>query len=455
MRKSTNGAAQRPTRRRHVVLTFLCALSFLTYFDRVCLMRAQSDVQRDLALTNEQMGLVFAAFWFAYALFEIPGGWMGDRFGARVTLTRIVLAWSLFTALSGAAAGFGSLLTFRFLFGAGEAGAYPNMALVQARWLPARTRARAGGWLWLVARFGGALAPLLFGALLRLFDSPGVRGALASVGLPADLPAWRPAFVAAALVGAVWCVAFYPWFRDDPARMRSVNAAELRLIREGEVGVAAPAEHRAVWRALLTCRSLWALGGLYVLASFPWSFFVSWLPRYLHEVHTVSFSESELVSGLPLFCGGLACLAGGTLSDALVRRTRRKWLGRAVLPCCGYTLAAAAMVGVRYADSASEATALICLAAAAIDLGQGANWATIVDIGGRHAGTAAGFVNMVGNAGNYLQPYFGALIFQSLGWNALLAVYAAALLGAAGMWFFIDPNRAFDDCRDAGRGVAG
>src|ERR1700756_3722346 len=106
------------------VLAFLCVLSFLTYYDRQCIVRAQEDIQSSLAISDTQMGLIFGSFWFAYALFEIPGGWMGDRFGARLTLTRIVLAWSLFMALTGAATGFLSLFAYRFLFGVGEAGAY-------------------------------------------------------------------------------------------------------------------------------------------------------------------------------------------------------------------------------------------------------------------------------------------------------------------------------------------
>ncbi|HZK82715.1 MAG TPA: MFS transporter, partial [Humisphaera sp.] len=143
---------QRPTRVRYTVMAFVCVLSFLTYFDRVCIMRAQRLIENDLHITHAQMGIIFGAFWLAYALFEMPGGWMGDRFGARSTLTRVVLAWSLFTALSGSATGFLSLLTYRFLFGVGEAGAFPNIARVQQRWLPATAQGRASGILWLVAR---------------------------------------------------------------------------------------------------------------------------------------------------------------------------------------------------------------------------------------------------------------------------------------------------------------
>jgi MFS family permease len=362
-------------------------------------------------------------------------------------LTRIVLAWSLFTVLSGAATGFMSLLIFRFLFGVGEAGAYPNMARVQGRWLPARSRARAGGLLWLLARWGGAFSPFLFGSLLRFFDDPRVRSRLAALHVPGDLAAWRMAFWVAGLVGAVWCVAFFIWFRDDPADMPSVNAAELRLIR-GDQPTESATEHSMpaqVWWALFGSGSLWAIGFLYIFASFSWSFFVSWVPDYLKITHGLTEQDSEWITGLPLFTGGISCLIGGALSDAFVRRTGRKWLGRALFPITGYGTAAVAMFAIQFAKTPTQAAILLGIAGAANDFGQGANWATIVDIGGRFAGTTTGFINMVGNAGNYSQPLIGAIIFKSFGWNVLMTVYSASFVGAALMWFFINPNRTFYD----------
>jgi MFS family permease len=435
-----------PTRRRYVVMAFLCVLSFLTYFDRFCITRAQEDIQNTIGITDPQMGVIIGAFWLAYALFEIPGGWMGDRWGSRRTLARIVLAWSLFTMLTGSATGFISLLVFRFLFGAGEAGAYPNMARVQANWLPAASRARAGGLLWLLGRWGGASAPILFGAMIRFFGSAGFQGVWTATGLPGGIPGWRLAFWAAGLIGLLWCVAFYPWFRDDPAAVPTVNAAELRLIKGGEA--TKPEGHRMpgrAWLALLLCPSLWALGLLYAFGSFGWSFTGSWLPRYLKDVHGVTFENSEVQSGLPLFCGGISCLVGGVLSDAFVRRTGRRWLGRALFPITGFLVAAVAIYCLRFTHSPGAATVLLCIAMAGNDFGQGANWATIVDIGGRYAGTTAGFINLVGNSGgNSFGPYLGALILGSpLGWNGLFTAYAATFLIAGAMWLFINPNRTF------------
>ena len=152
-----------PTRVRFKVMAMLCVLSFLTYYDRNCIVRAQLSIQSSLGIDDLGMGKVFGAFFLAYAIFEIPGGWLGDRVGARFTLTRIVLAWSLFTALTGAATGLYTLILYRFLFGMGEAGAYPNMARIQSRWLPLPERALFGGLLWLTARWGAAFAPKIFG----------------------------------------------------------------------------------------------------------------------------------------------------------------------------------------------------------------------------------------------------------------------------------------------------
>ncbi len=432
----------KPTRVRYGVMAFLCALSFLTYYDRVCIMRAQQDIQRDLDLSDTDMGKVIGAFFLAYALFEMPSGWLGDRYGARGTLTRIVLGWSLFTVLTGAATGFVMLYLARFLFGVGEAGAYPNMARVQGRWLPLAERARAGGILWLMARWGGAFSPLIFGAMLGLFKSDWFRTTFAF--LPGIESAWRWGFVSAGLFGAIWCLAFYFWFRDDPAEKHSVNSAELELIRSGKTGEEDHSHQTAgIWKPLLRSRSLWALAIYYICGGVGWSFFISWLPRYLNDVHDFDFKQSELVSGLPLFCGGVACLVGGIVADRLVRSTGRKYLGRAICPIGGTLTAAVAMLLTPFAQDITHAVILMCVASAAFDFGQAANWATMVDVGGKHAGVSTGFINMVGNLSGAIAPWLGAEIFTRWGWPSLFAVYATMFVLAGSMWLFIDPTRKF------------
>lgn len=441
-------SSERPTLVRYRVMAFLCVLSFLTYYDRQCIVRAQEDIQSSLHIDDEQMGLVFGAFWLAYALFEIPGGWLSDRYGARFTLTRIVVAWSVFTALTGYAWGFISLLVIRFLFGVGEAGAYPNMGRIQAHWLPFVERARGGGLLWLTARWGAAFAPIIFGSLTRVFDSPAISKTIEQVSLvPSLLPAagWRLSFIVSGLVGLVWCVAFYHWFRDDPADAKAINAAELQLIRDGRESHAAQ-NHSAstdMWRQLLRSPTLWAIALYQICGGFGWSFFVSWMPRFLKEAHGMTFEQSEWSTALPLFCGGIACLLGGILSDAVVERTGWSKWGRGMFPVIGCLTAAAAMMAIPILQTTTQATLLMCLAAAAFDFGQAATWATLVGVGGRFAGTAVGFINMVGNFGVSAQPYIGAKVFNAYGWQPLFALYAGAFLLAMSMWIVIAPAKTF------------
>ncbi len=445
-------AHDQSSRVRFRVVAFLCVLSFLTYYDRQCIVRAQESIQAALVITDEQMGLVLGAFWLAYSLFEIPSGWLGERMGARITLTRIVLAWSLFTALTGAATGFVTLLTYRFLFGVGEAGAFPNMARIQSRWLPLAERARAGGVLWLMARWGAAFAPLIFGTLTRQIESlQAAAGSSGILGWFASVPSWRWGFVASGVLGVLWCLAFYPWFRDDPAEKPSVKPAELRHIVAGRGDVASHGHAPDVWRRLFGSPSLCAMALYYVFGTFGWSFYVSWMPRYMKEVHGIAFEQSEIASALPLVCGGIACLVGGVLSDAVVRRTGWRRLGRAMFPVCGCLVAAIAMLLIPRVSTQREATILMCVAAAAFDFGQAANWASIVDIGGRHAALSMGLINMIGNLGASAQPYIGARIFNTFGWNTLFVVYAGAFLLAMATWAVINPTRTFYEERTPAR----
>ena len=412
-------------------------------------MFAQESIQKSLALSDQQLAIVLGTFWLAYGLFEIPGGWMGDRMGARFTLTRIVLAWSLFTALTGAATGFASLLLYRFLFGVGEAGAYPNIAHVQSRWLPITERARAGGVVWLCARSGAAFAPLIFGTITRSIDSAQLSlGESATFQWFREIESWRIAFFVSGVLGVFWCLAFYPWFRDDPAEKKSVGAAELHHIESGRGPIeAGHAMEHGMWGKLFTSPSLWAVAMYYVCGSFGWSFFVSWMPRYMKVAHGVAFEKSEWSSAWPLLSGGIACLVGGVLSDALVKRTGWRRLGRAVFPVCGCSIAAAAMLAIPHVATHRDAVILMCLASAAFDFGQAATWASVVDIGGRYAGVALGFINMIGSLGNTIQPYVGERVFNTFGWNTLFGVYAVAFLLAMTTWTIINPKRRFYEAR--------
>ncbi|HEV8608399.1 MAG TPA: MFS transporter [Tepidisphaeraceae bacterium] len=438
---------QRPTRKRYMVMIFIGTLAFLTYFDRVCIAWAGEYLTRDLHLTDQQMGLILGVFWFAYALFEIPGGWLADRYGARKALTRIVLAWSVFTALSGAATGFYSLFLYRFMFGVGEAGAFPAMAKVQSRWLPVQSRAWFGGILWMLSRWGGAFSPVIFGGMMKGFESPVFKKFASSTpGLHwlATMPSWRLGFWAAGLLGVIWVSFFFPWFRDEPDQKKSVNHAEINLIKAGREARDEVHHHDAhVLKWLFASKSMWIVAGIGVLVSYCFSFWVSWLPKYLKDVQGVDLKKNLWLGVLPMLFMGLSCLITGRLSDWFVRITGRKHLGRAIFPVTGLLLSAAAVLTLRLAQTPTQAIILLCIAAYCVDMNQACHWANIVDIGGRYAAMAFGFMNMIGNIGNSVAPVTNERLFNLYGWNALFTVNAIILCSATIFWFFNDPNKRF------------
>jgi MFS family permease len=429
-----------------MVMVFLGTLAFLTYFDRVCISWAAEYIIKDLKLTDRQMAYILGVFWFAYAVFEIPGGWLADRYGARKAIARIVLAWSVFTALSGAATGFVSLFFYRFMFGVGEAGAFPSMAKVQSGWLPVQSRAWFGGILWMLSRWGGAFSPVIFGGMMKGFESQAFKSFARGIGLGwlAEVPAWRMGFWAAGLIGAVWVAFFYPWFRDDPAEKKGVNQAELNLIKAGrEARDEGHHTDTRVLKWLFISPSLWIIAGIAFLVSNCFSFWVSWLPRYLKDVQGVDLKSNLWLGTLPMFFMGLSCLINGRLSDVFVRRTGRKFFGRALFPVIGLLTCAVSLIVLQYARTPLQAIICLCIAAYTLDMNQACHWANIVDIGGRYAAMALGFINMIGNFGNAVAPVTNEYLFNNLGWNALFTTNAIILCAATAFWFFNNPNRRF------------
>jgi MFS family permease len=193
------------------VVVFAIALSVITYIDRVCISQAAPAMQEDLGLTVEQMGWAFSAFFWAYALFEIPSGWLGDRIGVRKVLMRIVVWWSFFTAATGWVFNLPSLLITRAMFGAGEAGCYPNLTKAFTTWLPQAECVRAQGLMWLSSRWGGAFTPLLVAMILQHVS-------------------WRHTFGLFGLLGVIWAIFFYIWYRDNPRDRKEINEAELAIL---------------------------------------------------------------------------------------------------------------------------------------------------------------------------------------------------------------------------------
>jgi ACS family glucarate transporter-like MFS transporter len=385
------------------VLAFACTLSMITYLDRVCFGAAVPFLIRDLGLQDvSDLKWAFTAFTIAYAVFEIPSGWLGDVFGPRSTLTRIVIGWSIFTALTGLIGlrvgaftfgGLGLLCLVRFLFGIGEAGAFPNLARVVANWFPADERGRAKGWIWMAGRFMGGATPLIWTLLV------------AGTAYTAPLVSWRGAFLLFGAIGIVWCLAFRRRFTDHPAKPWSERGEPSESQRENS-GLKSPG-HSLPWRLLFANRTTWLLGLMYACASFSWYFNITYFPSYLETRHGVSANSigGSILKGGPLLLGGVGCLIGGYWTDYLMRRMRNRRWARRIPAMAGHGLCGLCYVAAIYADSAWSAALAISLAAFSNDLMMGAAWSTCQDIGQKHTAVVAGWMNMLGNLGGAISGW--------------------------------------------------
>jgi MFS family permease len=289
----------RPTGARHWVPVFAAVLAVIIYVDRVCMSQAKAFVAADLNLSNVQMGYVFSASTLAYGVFGVVGGSLGDLFGPRKVLSRIVVLWSLFTAATGRAWNLASLMTAQFFFGSAESGAFPLLAKAFTKWLPAAERNRAVGVMWLCSRWGGAITPLLVVWVINL------------VG-------WRWTFTAFAVPGILWSALFYWWFRDHPRDHKAVNAAELELMPEAPAKAAS--RPSVPWLKIARSRTMWLLNVQYFCFGYGWYFYITWLPTYVKEARGLDLHRSALLSGIPLFFGGFACIFSGWLASRLERR---------------------------------------------------------------------------------------------------------------------------------------
>jgi ACS family glucarate transporter-like MFS transporter len=411
------------------MFAYVIALAIITYIDRVCISQAAPDIRRELALTETQMGWVFSAFTLSYALFEIPAGWMGDRYGPRSVLMKVVVMWSMFTAATGAAWNFVSMVICRFLFGVGEAGCFPNVTKIFTIWLPSRERVRAQGILWMSARWGGAFTPMLVAAVLGLMN-------------------WRWAFVLFGALGIIWAVGFFRWFRDKPSEHPGVNAAELALMDGAEVN--APSHASIPWGRLMRSPTVWLLWLQYFCMSYGWYFYITWLPTYLRDARHVSLEKSAVLAGLPLFFGGIGCFVGGWVAKQLAERWTSVARARRIVACTGLVLAGAMLVIATRINDPVFAMIALGLASFSNDLAMAPDWAACMDVGGRLAGSVSGSMNMMGNLGGAVGPVVVGYILNSTkvtpdapptlqGWTTAFLV-AAAIYGIGAIaWLFIDP----------------
>lgn len=406
---------------RYRVLGLAVLLAGITYLDRVCISLTAPAMMRELGLSKVEMSLVFSAFTLAYALFEIPTGWWGDRIGTRRVLTRIVIWWSGFTMLTAGAFNYGSLLLIRFLFGAGEAGAWPNAAKTLSRWFPVTERGTAQGIFFMGAHLAGGITPLLVTAMLTRMP-------------------WRWVFLIFGVIGFIWALVWYWWFRDEPEEHPTVSAAELLHIQQGRTVIESHHINAADWRRILTNRSLLALCAAYFTQGYGFYFFITWLPTYLESARGFTSTTLGVVAGLPLMMSVLADFLGGITTDLMTRRFGLR-VGRCGVGAGSLLIASALLTVGTATENSIVAIILISLALAFSNFLLGASWGACVDLAGSHAGVVSACMNTAGQIGGFLSPIVTALLVERFAsWSAPLYLCGVLYLIGACCWYFIEPR---------------
>jgi MFS family permease len=442
-----------------MVLAYVCVLAMVTYLDRVCFGMVAPTLADELALDSvADLKWAFTSFAIAYAIFEIPTGWLGDSWGPRGVLLRIVVCWSVCTALTGVVGwrygsvmvgGLGTLVALRFLFGAGEAGAFPNITRALHNWFPPHQAATAQGWVWMSGRLAGGLTPLAWTVLV------------AGTAWTPALLGWRGAFALFGAFGLLWCVGFAAWFRNRPEEHPRVNAAELAVIGPGRDTAAT--RGAAPWGALLRSGNLWLLCAMYFCMNYGWYFNITYLPSYLRQRYDLAPRSllGALYQGGPLWMGAIGCLAGGVLVDWLIRRSGNRQKARRLLGTVTQSLCALCWLAALAAPNVHCFFLAVSLAALLNDLMLSSAWATCQDVGRRYAGVTAACMNTIGTLGAAAAGWFtGALVERALAnatapgaaeltaaqkQTAILAGYDLCFLSFAGVyalsalcWLFIN-----------------
>jgi len=408
---------QNPAHARRVLLGFAMILAALLYVDRVCISQSQYLISAELGLSKKQMGLALTVFGIAYGLFEIPGGWLADRFGPRRTLTGGVCWWSLFTVASGWAQGLASLIGYRFLFGLGQACCFPNLTRAFSSWFHGEDRTRVQSLTWLAARWGGAFTPLL-------------------VVFALDFVTWRQSFYLFGSVGFLWALLFWSWFRDQPKEPQRPAEPATATSRSSEMGVP--------WKRFLSHRSVWLLCLQYACLSYGFWFYLTWLPTYVCEQFGLQQADryvAALLAAPPLFLAGIGCVLAGWLTPRLVHRfgdVRRVRRGLGVL---GHALACTMLlVSIRLENPVLSMVAM-GFSCFGNDIAMPGSWAGCMDMGGRFSGTLSGTMNMWGCIGGLLAPWTIPYILEAAGghWRVVILVIAGWYAVGALCWLGIDP----------------
>jgi MFS family permease len=399
--------------------------SIITYLDRTSISITGNKITSELGLSITQFGWVLAAFSFAYGIFEIPTGILGDKLGPKKILTRIVIWWSLFTILTGFSYTFTALLIVRFLFGVGEAGAYPNATVVISKWFPKGERGRAQSFIWIASRIGGALAPFLSVFIMNTFG-------------------WRWVFYIFGTLGIIWAIFWNYWFKDEPREMKGIKSKEIELI-ESKREVKSLGHGLLSIKNILKNKNVWFLMGMYHCLLYGAYFYLSWMPKYLKNGRNVGDDDIAFMASLPFILGTIGCFIGGFSSDFLSKKYGLKW-GRRSVGMFGLIMAGICMITATFILDNTISIIVLSLGLAFKDFTLPVSWATAADIGGENSGSVAGAMGMAGQLGSTVMSIsFGYILSMTGSWELPLQIIGVIVIIGGLLWLKIDPSQKINN----------
>jgi ACS family glucarate transporter-like MFS transporter len=413
-----------PTRYMLVTSTFL--LSVLLYIDRVCISVAKEPIAGALDLSDKQIGWVLSIFALGYALAQTPSGILNDRFGPRIILTAVVSLWSFFTALTGAAWNYASLLVVRFVFGVGEAGAFPGIARATFSWIPIKERGIVTGINFSGSRLGAAFA-------------------LPVVAWMIDALGWRMSFAVLGVIGFVWALIWYWWFRDDPEQHKRISDEEREYILETRQKVSADETEKLSGGLLFKSKNMWLAMGQYFASNFTFFFALTWLFPHIKTKYNLDALEAGFYASAPLVFGALGNYFSGFLVDKIY--ASGKWrLSRRLPAIIGFAMASIGLIASIYMETPMTAVIFLSMAIFGADMTLSPSWSLCVDIGKKNSGAVSGTMNMAGNIGSFVTALAFPYLLSWFGKVEPFFILAAALnVLAIVLWMQTKPEKSLTD----------
>lgn len=408
-------------KKRYQVLLILSILSMITFLDRIALSSASSSIMSELDISTVQWGWILGMFTIAYAAFEIPTGYLGDKYGGKKLLIRVVLWWSLFTILTGFANGFIMLLLVRFLFGMGEAGAYPNTSIVLAKYFPVLERGRAQATIWGASRLGAALTPFIVLPIQQKFS-------------------WNMSFYLLGCIGIIWTLFWIFWHKEDPKDCKDISQAELKFILENrDLPNQSEIVKTSYWSGFRS-KNLWFLLTMYICYAIGAYFFQSWFHTYLEKGRLIPKNELIWASSVPYLLAAIGCFTGGWISDKACLRWGKKW-GRRIVPMVGLFVAGICIIGASLVANNLLTIIALGVGMAFMDVTAPVAWAVAMDMGGSKSGAISGSMNTAGLTGAYISTVFFGYLASSFGYNLPVLYIGIIVLLGSFIWIKIDATQ--------------